>query len=60
MAEASVNNKSTFQEWLEHTMSEKDSSTIIAELGVLEVLLKKNGALLNEFLKLMILMKHLS
>lgn len=52
VAEASVNNKSTFQEWLEHTMSEKDSSTIIAELGVLEVLLKKNGVITKRILEI--------
>lgn len=52
MAEASVNNKSTFQEWLEHTMSEKDSSTIIAELGVLQVLLKKNGVITKRILEI--------
>lgn len=51
MAEASINNKSTFQEWLGHTMSEKDSSTIIAELGVLEVLLKKNGVITKRILE---------
>lgn len=52
VAEASINNKSTFQEWLEHTMSEKDSSTIIAELGVLEVLLKKNGVITKRILEI--------
>ena len=52
VAEASVNNKSTFQEWLEHTMSEKDSSIIIAELGVLEVLLKKNGVITKRILEI--------
>lgn len=52
VAEASVNNKSTFQEWLEHTMSEKDSSTIIAELGVLEVLLKKDGVITKRILEI--------
>ena len=52
VAEASINNKSTFQEWLGHTMSEKDSSTIIAELGVLEVLLKKNGVITKRILEI--------
>ena len=52
VAEASVNNKSAFQEWLEHTMSEKDSSTIITELGVLEVLLKKNGVITKRILEI--------
>jgi len=49
---ASINNKSTFQEWLEHTMSEKDSSAIIAELGVLEILLKKNGVISKRILEI--------
>ena len=45
VSEASVKNKSAFQEWLERTMSNKDALDIIAELGALEILLKKNGVI---------------
>lgn len=49
---ASVKNKSAFQEWLERTMSNKDALDIIAELGALEILLKKNGVVSKRILKI--------
>lgn len=48
----SANNKSAFQEWLEHTLSEKTSSVIINELGVLEILLKKYGVIHNRIFEM--------
>ena len=45
MSEASVKNKSAFQEWLECTMLNKDALDIIAELGAFEILFKKNGVI---------------
>ena len=52
VSEASTNNKSAFQEWLEHTLSEKASSAVIEELGVLEILLKKKGVIYNRILEM--------
>ena len=45
VSEASVKNKSAFQEWLECTMLNKDALDIIAELGAFEILFKKNGVI---------------
>lgn len=45
MSETSVKNKSAFQEWIERTMSNKGALDIIAELGALEILLKKKGVI---------------
>lgn len=52
VSEASTNNKSAFQEWIEHTLSEKASSVVIEELGVLEILLKKKGVIHNRILEI--------
>lgn len=52
VSEASTNNKSSFQEWLEHTLSEKASSAVIEELGVLEILLKKKGVIHNRIFEM--------
>lgn len=52
VSEASTNNKSAFQEWLEHTLSEKASLAVIEELGVLEILLKKNGVIHNRIFEM--------
>lgn len=52
VSEASTNNKSAFQEWLEHTLAQKASSAVIEELGVLEILLKKKGVIHNRILEM--------
>lgn len=52
MSETSVKNKSAFQEWIERTMSNKDASDISAELGALEILLKKNGVIRKRILEI--------
>lgn len=52
VSEASVKNKSAFQEWLERIMSNKDALDIIAELGALGILLKKNGVISKRILEI--------
>lgn len=52
VSEASVKNKSAFQEWLERTMSNKDALDIIAELGALGILLKKKGVISKSILEI--------
>lgn len=52
VSEASVKNKSAFQEWLERTMSNKDALDIMAELGALGILLKKKGVISKSILEI--------
>lgn len=52
VSEASVKNKSAFKEWLERTMSNKGALDIIAELGALEILLKKKGVIGKRILEI--------
>lgn len=52
VSEASINNKSAFREWLKHTLSRKASSALIKELGVLDILLKKDGVIHNRILEM--------
>lgn len=52
VSEASTNNKSAFQKWLEHTLSEKASSAVIKGLDVLEILLKKKGIIHKRILEM--------
>ena len=52
VAKVSTNNRSAFKEWLEHTLPEKAASAVIEQLGVLEILLKKNGVIHNRILEM--------